>query len=213
MLIVALPAELPDKFHHAQLYIGKQRDLFILVGFQAQVPNQAILIFAHKVSRCSMQPLPHRSKTGVAHSMSRSPGLRLCGAGLIGGRPHLATVSDVCIKSAAVRWQMKKAIMIDPPNLRRFIKSHSPSAMRDHRVKNPVGQIVHPGSWRVILVKMNFLLFVVKTIHSYSSGYFINRRTASAAALPKAAWPFLSKCKPSHSLGAATCAASRKAQP
>ena len=50
--------------------------------------------------------------------------------------------------------QMKKAIMIDPPNLRRFIKSHSPSAMRDHRVKSCVRHtmnLIRVGTGDIIL--------------------------------------------------------------
>ena len=50
-------------------------------------------------------------------------------------------------------------------------------------------------------------------ICSFGLGFVLLMLEDRMYALPKAAWPFLSKCKPSHSLGAATCAASRKAQP
>ena len=150
MLIVALPAELLTNFHHAQLTLGGNSVIFYhQFDFQAQVSKSSNSFF--KVA--AHAALPHRSEAGVAHSASE--------VGFAAGAhwwASLATISDVCIKIRCGPLADEKSEMIDPPSLRRFIKSHSPSRnARSSVMKNPVGQIVSSGSRRVVTCKMNFL--------------------------------------------------------
>ena len=62
--------------------------------------------------------------------------------------------------------QVEEAIVVDAPDLRGFIPRNAAACLRDHRVKRPVGQIVHPRGWRVIRVEADFPVLVVKLVHN-----------------------------------------------
>ena len=165
MLVVALPLQLPHEFHHSELYVGNDSDLFIHIGCQLQIPDQGVLVWTDSVSRCGTQAVFSCFKACITHTMRGTPLLRLAFARLIGGTPAVIAVQNIGVETAAVGGDMEELIVVDTPDLGGLIKGDTTAGLGHHGVESTVGKIIHPRCWRIIPVNNKFALFIVEILH------------------------------------------------